>query len=121
MAEHKGILKYLGLGNLLESTKGLIDTRVKLIKVELKDELAKALSNIFIAALLLSFLFLAILLLSLGLGMFLGNIWNNYFYGFAVVSGFYVLLFVILFLIKDKIRLRERIEHELNNVFHINK
>lgn len=119
MAEDKGILKYLGLTSIIENAKALVDTRVKLVKLEIKDELAKALSNVLISILLLNFLFFALLLLSIGISIYFGDLWGSYFYGFAAVAGFYGCLFVLLLLLKDKIGLREIIEKELNKVLNI--
>lgn len=121
MAADKGILKYLGLKNLIEHAKTLVDTRVKLIKVEIKEELAKVLSNALIGILLLNFLFFTLLLFSIGLSMHIGYRYGSPLYGFGITAGFYAVLSVVLFLAKDKLGLKRRLEEELNKILNIER
>ena len=121
MGEKKGILGLLGFNNLIDNLKSLVDTKVRLLKYEIKDELAKVLANTFIAILLLNLLFFALLLMSIGFSIYLGGIMNNYLYGFGIVALVYFCFFILLLTLKDKIGLKEIIEKELNKVFRIGK
>ncbi len=121
MPESSRILKFLGLTNAIDHIKALVDTRTKLLKLEIKEELAKVLSNALISFVLLNLLFFALLLLSIGLSIYFGGLLGNYFYGFALMSGFYVVLLVLLILLKDKIGLKEAIEKQLNSIFNTDK
>ncbi|QSE98617.1 phage holin family protein [Fulvivirga lutea] len=121
MSSTKGIWKLLGFDGILDNVKALVDTRVKLIKLEIKDELAKALANTLISIILLNLLFFALLLVSVGVSIYIGREMGNYFQGFLIVSAFYFILFVVLMLFKKKIGLKEAIERELNKIFGIDK
>ncbi|MEQ8924329.1 MAG: phage holin family protein [Fulvivirga sp.] len=121
MSSNKGIWKLLGFDGILDNVKALVDTRVKLIKLEIKDELAKTLANTLIGIILINLLFFALLLVSIGVSIYLGQEMGNYFHGFLIVASFYFILFIVLLLLKKKIGLKEAIEKELNKVFGIDK
>ncbi len=121
MSEKKGILSFLGVSNVLEQLKALVDTRVKIIKLELKDELAKFFSNALISLLLINILLFFIFLLSVGVCIYVGELLQSYYLGFFIVAGFYLFLFILLLIFKDKTGLKEFFEKELNKLLNINK
>ena len=121
MAEKKGLLNLLGFGSIVENFKGLVDTKIKILKLEIKDELANAMSKILIGVVLINLLFFALLLLSIALSIYLGEILNNYYLGFIGTGGIYIVLFIFLLVFKEKLGLKEAIEKELNRVLDSNK
>lgn len=110
----------LGFGSLIENVKSLVDTRVKILKLEIKEELAKAMSKILIGVVLINLLFFALLLFSVALSIYLGEVFGNYFYGFLTTGGIYLLLFIFLLIFKNKLGLKEAIEIELHKVLDSN-
>lgn len=121
MAEKKGLLNLLGFGSIVENFKGLVDTKIKILKLEIKDELANAMSKILIGVVLINLLFFALLLLSIALSIYLGEIFNNYYLGFIGTGGIYIVLFIFLLVFKERLGLKEAIEKELNRVLDSNK
>lgn len=97
------IFKLLRLDNLVENISGYVDTRVQLLKIEIKEDVAKVLSkglvqgSIFLVGLL--FLFFV----SIGLAQYLNTYFENSFEGYLIVSGFYFLLFVGLIIFRKSI------------------
>lgn len=120
MTEKKGLFNMLGFGSLIENVKSLVDTRVKILKLEIKEELAKAMSKILIGVVLINLLFFALLLFSVALSIYLGEVFGNYFYGFLTTGGIYLLLFIFLLIFKNKLGLKEAIEIELHKVLDSN-
>lgn len=120
MAEKKGLLNLLGFGNIVDNLKSLVDTRVKILKLEIKDELASAMSKILVGIVLINLLFFALLLASVALSIYLGEVFNNYYLGFLSTGGIYLLLFIFLLIFKDRLGLKESIENELNKVLDSN-
>ena len=119
MSEKKGILGLLGIDNIFESIKKLVDTRLQIIKLELKDDLAKFLANAFLSIITINILLFALLLISIAVSIYLGEILNNYFAGFMIVAGFYLLIFFLLIIFRNKIGLKEFFEKELNKWLNI--
>lgn len=103
--------KFFKVDTLLDNLSGYVETRVELLKVEAREEVAGGLAKgiayllvAFVLALFVAFTSVAIaLLLSATLGLFVG---------FAIVAGFYLLLGIILWLWREKLiaRLSKRFE-----------
>lgn len=87
--------KFFKVDSLISNLTGYVETRVELLKVEVKEDLAKALAKAvsylligFISALFLTFISVALALL---LGQRLGN-----FAGFSIVAGIYLITALVL-------------------------
>lgn len=119
MSEKKGLLGMLGINNIFDSIKKLVDTRLQIIKLELKDDLAKFLANAFISIITINILLFAVLLISIGVSILIGESLQNYFLGFMIVASFYILIFILLLIFRNKIGLKEFFEKELNKWLHI--
>jgi len=94
--------KFFKVDSLLGNLTGYVESRVDLLKIEIKEELAKSLAQAvaylfiaFILALFLTFISIAVALL---LSERFGN-----FTGFSAVSVFYLITGIILWFSRDKI------------------
>jgi hypothetical protein len=94
--------KIFKVDSLLSNLTGYVETRVELLKVEVKEDLAKALAKAvsyfligFVSATFLVFISVAIALL---LGRRMGN-----FIGFSIVAGIYLIIAVILWFSREKL------------------
>lgn len=90
------ILKFLRIDNLASNATGYIETRVKLLKLEIKDDVAKLLSKGLAQATIIFFAFLFLVFLSIGIAEYLNTLFINSFEGYLIVSGFYLILFLLL-------------------------
>jgi len=99
------IFKFLRLDNLIENLSGYVETRVELVKIEVREEIAKVLSHALMIGVLLLLGFLFILFISFGWANYLNAYFNDSFSGYWIVAGIYGLpcLFIYLF--------RKRISH----------
>ncbi|HLZ17219.1 MAG TPA: phage holin family protein [Cyclobacteriaceae bacterium] len=97
------IFKFLRLDNLVENLSGYFETRVALIKIEIREEIAKVISHgLMIATLaLLGLLFLVFL--SVGLANYLNDAFHDSTTGFWIVSGVYALAGLIIALFRRTI------------------
>lgn len=103
----------LKLDGLIGNITGYVETRLELMKLELKEDLAKALAKA-IVFIVLGFVFtLFILLISLAVAYKIGESLGN-FGGFAVVAGFYFLIALVLLLFRDTIG--EKLEKQLSEI-----
>ncbi|MFA5971276.1 MAG: phage holin family protein [Lentimicrobiaceae bacterium] len=92
------------------------DARLKLIKLETFEKIAKVTAVLFSSLVVALLGFFLLFFLSMSLGFFLGKIFDSMALGFLTVTGLYLILFVlVLFMKKDLMEniLIERIIGEL--------
>jgi len=88
---------------LNERFKSYVNTKTQLIKLELVERSAVLASGLFAWVLILLFLLLSLLFLSIGVGVYIGQVLENYYLGFISVAGFYALIVIVLFLSRSKL------------------
>jgi uncharacterized membrane protein YqjE len=97
------IFKFLRLDNLIESLSGYIETRVELVKLEVREEIAKVVSHALMIGVLLLLGLLFILFISLGWANYLNTFFNDSFSGYWIVAGIYGLPCVLIYLFRKRI------------------
>lgn len=107
------ILKFLKLDTLIEHLTGFVETRIELMKLEIKEEVAKAMARVLILGLLMAVFTLFIMLMSMAVAFKIGESLGA-FGGFAIVAGFYLLVGVLLVLMREGIR--EALEKQLGEI-----
>ena len=104
------LLKFLKLDGFIESLTAYVETRVELLKIEVKEEivtiLVKATLALIVAVSFLFFLLFISVAIAYWIGKSIGMIG-----GFSIVGGGYFLLMVILLLSRESIgdRLRKKL------------
>ena len=89
------ISKFLKLDSLIGNLTGYVETKIELIKVEVKQDIAEGLGKA-IGYLLIAFVFaMAVLFGSLGVAIVLASKLGD-FTGYGVVAGFYLLVGIVL-------------------------
>ena len=83
------IFKFLRLDNLVENLSGYFETRVELIKIEIREEIARVISHGLMVGLLFLLGMLFLVFLSIGLAMYLNTYFNSSSAGFWMVGGIY--------------------------------
>lgn len=91
----------LKIDNLIENISGYIDTRLELFKIEIKEWIAKILSNLIYFLILLMLILVILIFISMSAGFYLNQILESNFWGFGIVASFYLLI-VILFILNSK-------------------
>jgi hypothetical protein len=83
------IFKFLRLDNLMGSLTGYLEAQVALVKMEVREEVAKILSRglVLVTVILLATLFL--LFFSIGLAHYLNGFFQQPYIGYWIVSGIY--------------------------------
>ncbi len=82
------------------------ESSIELVKLKSTQASAKAAGSAsLIAVLLILFLFF-LLMLSVGVALWLGQVLENHFLGFFAVSGFYLLIAVLVIVFKDTLVMR---------------
>lgn len=87
---------------LFEKLKNYVDTRYSLIKLKSINKASTFTATIIAAIVLYFLLFIVLLLLSAGLALWLGSLLGASWYGFFIVSGFYILIGFVLWVGRKK-------------------
>lgn len=86
------------IGNLM----GYIDTRIDLIKLEVQMKLKNGLISLLHVVLLGFAAFMAAIFLNLFIALLLNDLLDSQFWGFGIVTLFYIILLVIFIMGVDK-------------------
>ncbi|MCU0399102.1 MAG: phage holin family protein [Cyclobacteriaceae bacterium] len=112
------LLKFFKLDGLLNHLNEYIETRIELVKYELKDDLARIITRMALVLILALFLTLCILFFSFSLAYILAD-YVGVYGGFAIVGGAY--LFLIILIVVFRKSLSEVLEKEIKKTLHKQK
>jgi len=73
-----------------------IDARATLFQLNITEKISRLIGSVAVVILSGTILLLFLFCISLMAGFYFGQQFDSYFYGFALVAGFYLLLFVII-------------------------
>ena len=111
--EKSRLFKFLKIDSIIENLTGLVETRLELAKIEMKEELAKIAARV-IALVIFSFLgVMIVIFFSIWLATYLNSLLGSLWAGYAIVTGFYFLILILLILFKVHILLQAKIEGAL--------
>lgn len=95
------VFKFLRLENLVSHLSGYVESRIALVKLEIREELAHTMAKAIVALVLAMFGFLVLLFLSIGLAEFLNQYFIGSFGGYLIVAGLYAVVFTILLIFRS--------------------
>jgi len=87
--------------SLLERVEAYGETSFELFKLKAVDKTAEAVSTTASYSGVILSLFMFLVIISIGVGLWLGDLLGKTYYGFFCVAGFYGVLGVVLYLVKD--------------------
>ncbi|MEN3322853.1 hypothetical protein VP395_03880 [Mariniflexile soesokkakense] len=88
---------------LYEKAKKYTETSAELFALNTVDKTADVLSSLTSIVLIVIVVTMFTLFVNVGLSLFIGNLLDEYYLGFFIVSGFYLVLALVLYKFKDKI------------------
>jgi uncharacterized membrane protein YqjE len=97
------IFKFLRLDNLMVNLTGYLETQVALVKLEVREEVAKILSRGLVLITVLLFAFLFLVFFSVGLAHFLNDFFTHPYVGYWIVAGIYGLPCLLFLLFRKPI------------------
>ena len=99
----ESILKFLRLDSLVQHVTGYVEARIELMKVEIREDLAKTIARAIILVTLILVGCLMLLFLSVGLAHYIGAYLQSSYLGYWVVAGIYGVFFLIVILFRNSI------------------
>lgn len=91
------------LETLYEKTKKYTETSLDLLTLNTVDRTADVLSSLTSRVLIAMAFAMFTLFINIGISLFIGMLLNEYYLGFFIVSGFYLIIAVVLYVFKDKL------------------
>ena len=105
----------LKISEIVQTVKGIVETRIGLVKQEIQDEFVGILSRIILLTIMGSLLLLVFLFLSLSMAFFLSQITKSPYMGFLIVALIYLMIVLVMYLTRDSLQIQDRIEGVLKN------
>jgi cytochrome c biogenesis protein CcdA len=97
------IFKFLRLDGVFNHLSGYVEARVELLKIEIREDVAKALANALIFSVVFFFGFMFIVFFSIGLAHFLNHYFNESYFGYWIVAGLYLAGFLVFMIFRKDI------------------
>lgn len=105
----------LKVGEIIQTVKGIVETRIDLVKYEIQDEFLGVLARLILLVMIGAMTLLVLLFLSLSTAFYLSSITGQPFMGFLLVSLFYMLILFGLFYTRYSKRVQSKIQLALRN------
>jgi uncharacterized membrane protein YqjE len=90
------ILKFLRLDGIISNLSGYVETRVALVKIEIREEVANILSRGLVIMLIIMVGFLCLLFLSLAGAQYLNTVLESPYAGYVIVALFFGFILALL-------------------------
>lgn len=97
------IFKFLRLDNLMENLTGYVEARIELLKIEIKEDIAKVLAKAIMILIVVFLAFIFLLFLSIGFAHYLNNYFDKAQIGYWIVAGIYGVPCLIFILFRKRI------------------
>ena len=99
------------MGVMIDTIRSYIENKIELAKLELVSIGANIAAGMVSSMLILVFVLFILLMLNFSLAFWLGDILENNAIGFAIMGGFYVVLFIIYLGVSGK-----KIENKIKDI-----
>ena len=108
--EKSKLFKFLKIDAIIENLTGLIEARLELAKIEIKEEVAKTGARIITGIVLAFLAVMIVIFLSMSLATWLNYMLDSVYLGYVIVTAFYLLVLVLLIVFKVHVWLQQKIE-----------
>ena len=86
--------------SLLEKTGDFLETKVELLKLQAVDKVTGIGSSLATAIILIIVISVMLFTLNIGIAIWIGELLGEVYYGFFIVSGFYLLVALFMYLFR---------------------
>jgi len=97
------IFKFLRLDNLMDNLTGYVEARIALLKIEIREDVAKVLARTLMILIVTLLALLFVLFLSIGFAQYLNSIFSKNHVGYWMVAGIYGVPCLIFILFRKSI------------------
>ena len=97
------ILKFLKVDNLIHSLTGFVEAKAELLKMEVREEVAKVVSSALMMCVLILLALLALVFFSIGLAGYLNSTYQSSYSGYLMVAAGYTIPGLVLLIFRKGI------------------
>jgi uncharacterized membrane protein YqjE len=97
------IFKFLRLDGVFDHLSGYVETRIELLKIEIKEDVAKVIASTMIYAVVFFFATMFMIFFSIGLAQFINSYFAESYVGYWLVAGLYLTGFLIFMIFRKGI------------------
>ncbi|WP_026950619.1 phage holin family protein [Algoriphagus mannitolivorans] len=105
----------LKIGEIVQTVKGIVETRVSLVKQEIQEEFVSILSRLVLLFVVGSMIMMSFIFLSLSLAFYLSQVTQSPYLGFFIVALIYLLAVIVLYVTRDSFRLQKKAGNVLDD------
>lgn len=105
----------LNISEIIQTVKQLVEVRIQLIQDEISEQLSSVLTRIFLLLLMATFSVMILLFASFSLAFYLSELMYSTYKGFLYVALIYLLVFVLIYFLKDSKSLVDSFQKFLKN------
>lgn len=91
------------LEDLAAHIKEYVNNRVSSIKLSVAEKTSKILANLIAASIVIFVFFFFIIFISIAIAFAFAKLTGEYYWGFLIVAGIYLLMGIIVWALKDKL------------------
>lgn len=88
--------------SLLKKTGDFLETKVELLKLQAVDKVTGIGSSLASAIILIMVVSLMLFTLNIGIAIWIGELLGEVYYGFFIVSGFYLLVALLMYVFRSQ-------------------
>ena len=97
------ILKFLRLDNFVQHLTGYVETKIELMKVEIREDVTRAVARGLVIMVLFLVAFMFLIFFSVGLAHFINQYLGTAYAGYWTVAGIYAVTFLMLAVFRKNI------------------
>ena len=87
---------------LFEKAGDYLETRIEITKLKIAEKSSDVISSLVTRLILIAFFSFILIMLNIGLGLYLGSVLGKSYYGFFVLTGFYLIIGTLFYLFRNK-------------------
>ena len=98
---------------LIKNLIGFLETKIELIKLDIRDEFSEVLSKMIVFIVVMFLLFSTIMFASMTLANYLNQLFSSTFIGYGIVAIFYLLLIGLIYLLRNNKMLKKFVSDQI--------
>ena len=95
--------KFFRIEEITEHLSSYVESRVALLKLEIKEEVAKAMTRVMVIGVVILLALMVLFFFSVGIALFLNQYFEGAYSGFFLVAGLYLVILLVSYVLRKRI------------------
>lgn len=106
---------------MIQHIIGLVETKIALVKLEVKEEVSKVASRLIVALVMGMLAFFIWFFISFATALMINTWMSSAFWGFFIIAGIHILLLILLFIYQKELGLEKAISDGMDKILKVNQ